>query len=75
MEVDMRSRLRFLAAAALAPGAVGLPATPAPASARTFTVPVEYHKLDNGLRVGPSRDTTTPKAVAAVYSNIGFRLA
>ncbi|MEP6769022.1 MAG: insulinase family protein, partial [Acidobacteriota bacterium] len=44
-----------------------------PASA-PFTVPVEYHKLDNGLRVVLSRDTTAPKAVVAVYYNIGFRI-
>ncbi|MCA1583049.1 MAG: insulinase family protein [Acidobacteria bacterium] len=45
----------------------------APAAA-PFTVPVEYHKLDNGLRVVLSRDTTAPKAVVAVYYNIGFRI-
>ncbi len=45
----------------------------APARA-PFTVPVEYHKLDNGLRVVLSRDTTAPKAVVAVYYNIGFRI-
>lgn len=40
----------------------------------SFTIPVEYHKLDNGLRVVLSRDTTSPKAVVAVYYNIGFRI-
>ncbi len=45
----------------------------APASA-PFTVPVEYHKLDNGLRVVLSRDTTAPKTVVAVYYGIGFRI-
>ncbi|MEO8191083.1 MAG: pitrilysin family protein [Acidobacteriota bacterium] len=44
-----------------------------PASA-PFTVPVEYHKLDNGLRVVLSRDTTAPKTVVAVYYGIGFRI-
>jgi zinc protease len=39
-----------------------------------FTVPVEYHKLDNGLRVVLSPDTTAPKVVVAVYYNIGFRI-
>jgi len=39
-----------------------------------FTVPVEYHKLDNGLKVVLSRDTTAPTAVVAVYYNIGFRI-
>jgi zinc protease len=37
-------------------------------------VPVEYHKLDNGLRVVISRDTTAPIATVAVYYNIGFRI-
>ena len=48
-------------------------AVAAPASA-AFTVPVEYHKLDNGLRVVLSRDTTAPKTVVAVYYGIGFRI-
>jgi predicted Zn-dependent peptidase len=49
----------------------------APARAATpsgMTVPVEYHKLDNGLRVVLSTDTTAPKVVVAVYYNIGFRI-
>ena len=46
-------------------------AAPAPAP---FTVPVEYHKLDNGLKVVLSEDRTAPTAVVAVYYNIGFRV-
>jgi zinc protease len=46
-------------------------AAPAPAP---FTVPVEYTKLPNGLKVVFSRDTTAPTAVVAVYYNIGFRI-
>ncbi|HKP77427.1 MAG TPA: pitrilysin family protein, partial [Longimicrobiaceae bacterium] len=37
-------------------------------------VPVEYHKLDNGLRVVLSRDTTAPTVVVGVYYDIGFRI-
>jgi zinc protease len=37
-------------------------------------VPVDYFKLDNGLKVVMSRDTTAPIAVVAVYYNIGFRI-
>jgi zinc protease len=37
------------------------------------TVPVEYHTLDNGLKVVLSRDTSSPTAVVAVYYAIGFR--
>src|SRR5256714_15032260 len=38
-----------------------------------LTVPVEYFKLPNGLKVVLSHDTTTATAVVAVYYNIGFR--
>src|SRR4051812_11927144 len=39
-----------------------------------LSIPVDYYKLPNGLKVVLSRDTTTPTAVTAVYYNIGFRL-
>jgi predicted Zn-dependent peptidase len=38
------------------------------------TVPIEYHKLDNGLKVVLSRDTSSPTAVVGVYYGIGFRI-
>jgi zinc protease len=41
---------------------------------QALDVPVEYHKLSNGLKVVLSRDTTTPIVVVAVYYNIGFRI-
>ncbi|HJU65696.1 MAG TPA: pitrilysin family protein, partial [Gemmatimonadaceae bacterium] len=37
-------------------------------------IPVEYHKLDNGLRVVLSRDTVAPVVTVAAYYNIGFRI-
>jgi zinc protease len=40
----------------------------------SFQVPVEYYKLDNGLRVILSEDRTSPTVVVAVYYNIGFRI-
>lgn len=40
----------------------------------SFSVPVEYYKLDNGLRVVLSEDHTAPTVVVAVYYNIGFRI-
>lgn len=43
-----------------------------PVSTR-FTVPVEYQKLENGLKVVISEDHTAPTVVVAVYYNIGFR--
>ncbi|MBW3566440.1 MAG: insulinase family protein [Proteobacteria bacterium] len=39
-----------------------------------YSVPVEYHTLDNGLKVVLSRDDTAPTAIVAVYYNIGFRI-
>jgi predicted Zn-dependent peptidase len=39
-----------------------------------FTVPVEYHQLDNGLKIILSQDKTTPIVTVAVYYNIGFRI-
>jgi predicted Zn-dependent peptidase len=39
-----------------------------------LSVAVEYHKLDNGLKVVLSKDATAPTAVIAVYYNIGFRI-
>jgi zinc protease len=48
---------------------------PAPSAApMAYTVPVEYHKLDNGLKVVLSPDRTAPTVVVAVYYNIGFRV-
>jgi predicted Zn-dependent peptidase len=52
-------------------------ATPAAATARTgapVTVPVDYYKLDNGLKVVLSQDNSAPTATVAVYYNIGFRI-
>jgi zinc protease len=43
-------------------------------SETSFKVPVDYYKLDNGLRVVLSEDHTSPTIVVAVYYNIGFRI-
>lgn len=43
-------------------------------SGESFKIPVEYHKLDNGLKVALSEDHTSPTVVIAVYYNIGFRI-
>src|SRR6478609_11082807 len=40
----------------------------------SFTVPVEYYKLKNGLKVALSQDKTAPTVTVAVYYNIGFRI-
>src|SRR5213594_2399159 len=71
-----------------APAASTTPAAPSPAQATpppgtaaahpaapgAFTVPVDYYKLGNGLKVVLSRDTTAPTAVVALYYNSGFRI-
>lgn len=43
-------------------------------STTAYKVPVEYYKLDNGLKVILSKDSTAPTAIVAVYYNIGFRI-
>jgi zinc protease len=70
-------RLLTVLVALAGPALAALPsrgATEGPAPPAPFTVPVEYHRLDNGLRVVLSRDTTAPVVVVAVYYNIGFRI-
>jgi zinc protease len=65
----------LLALAACGPAARQPASAPAPAAVSAgFQVPVEYHTLDNGLRVVLSPDRTAPTAVVAVYYNIGFRI-
>jgi predicted Zn-dependent peptidase len=71
-EDDMKSAPRRGLVNAL--GAWLLTAALAAAASPAFQVPVEYHKLSNGLKVVLSRDTTAPLAVVAVYYNIGFRI-
>jgi zinc protease len=72
----MKSRIRIslLAAAGALVAGLGAASPPADAAAGSLSVPVEYRKLPNGLKVVLSRDTTSPKTVIAVYYNIGFRI-
>ena len=37
-------------------------------------IPVDYYKLDNGLKVVLSRDSTSPTVTVGVYYHIGFRI-
>ncbi|WP_404480198.1 M16 family metallopeptidase [Novosphingobium sp. BL-52-GroH] len=73
-------RAAFLAAASLAALAAS-PALAAPQADKLATapvpqgqVPVEYHKLANGLKVVISPDHTVPTATIGVYYGIGFRI-
>jgi predicted Zn-dependent peptidase len=44
------------------------------AAAFAFEVPVEYRRLDNGLRVVLSPDDSAPVVTVGVYYEVGFRL-
>src|SRR5688572_18573269 len=68
----MKHALCLAAGFALLAGPPAHAAAP-PSAAGGLEVPVEHHKLDNGLKVVISRDTTAPVATVAVYYNIGFR--
>ncbi|MEQ1474633.1 MAG: insulinase family protein, partial [Candidatus Acidiferrum sp.] len=52
----------------------GTPANAGPGKAAEFTVPVEYYKLPNGLRVVLSPNHTAPTICVGVYYHIGFRI-
>jgi zinc protease len=60
--------------AALAAAIIALPSSPAAQRAQQAPVPIDYHKLDNGLKVVLSRDPSSPTAVVGVYYHIGFRI-
>ncbi len=44
------------------------------ATSAEFKAAVEYHKLDNGLKVVISQDRSVPTATIGVYYGIGFRI-
>ena len=77
-----RFRLRFITGGwsglltlLLLPAVQAQPKPAAPVGpAATFTIPVQYFKLPNGLRVVLSPDKTSPTITTAVYYNIGFRI-
>jgi predicted Zn-dependent peptidase len=75
-------RLAATASAALL-GACATTTAPPPAAqpsptarpvATGYTIPVQYQKLDNGLKVVLSPDHTAPTVAVAVYYGIGFRV-
>jgi len=61
--------LAYLLVAAIAAFAAAPDKNPA-----GFTVPVEYYKLPNGLRVVLSPDHSSPTVAIGVYYRIGFRI-
>jgi len=64
----MQRQFPYVAAIVLTLGSLGS------AQSRPPAVPIEYQKLENGLKVVLSRDTSSPTAVVGVYYNIGFRI-
>lgn len=56
------------------PPADTTPDVPPAGDRQTYSVPVRYEKLDNGLKVILSQDLTAPIVTVAVYYNIGFRI-
>jgi predicted Zn-dependent peptidase len=47
---------------------------PSAATPAAINIPIEYYKLDNGLKVVLSRDATAPTVTVGVYYHIGFRI-
>jgi zinc protease len=58
---------------ATAPPPVAASPPPAPAKP-AVSLPIEYLKLDNGLKVVLSRDASAPIVTVALYYGIGFRV-
>ena len=71
----MRIFTRSIVALVLAPLLpLGIMAAPDTVSTSSFSVPVIYYKLPNGLRIVLSPDHSAPTVVVAVYYRIGFRV-
>src|SRR5215470_16382595 len=71
----MRIFLRAIAALSLVMVlTLGAVAAPPDTASNSFTVPVVYYKLPNGLRVALSPDHSSPTVAVAVYYRIGFRV-
>ncbi|MGH8130352.1 MAG: M16 family metallopeptidase [Steroidobacteraceae bacterium] len=47
---------------------------PTTAATAGISIPIEYYKLENGLKVVLSRDVTAPTVTVGVYYHIGFRI-
>jgi len=55
-------------------GCATLPPAPPATPAGGIDVPIEYYRLDNGLKVVLSRSSTAPTVTVGVYYHIGFRI-
>lgn len=66
--------LPVMAAMSVAEPSISTLAPTAHAAERAIEVPVDYHTLDNGLKVVLSEDHAVPTTTIAVYYGIGFRI-
>ena len=73
MRIFLRAIAALSFALVLTLGVIAAPPAPEAAS-DTFTVPVVYYKLPNGLRVVLSPDHSAPTVAVGVYYRIGFRV-
>jgi predicted Zn-dependent peptidase len=67
-------RLFFLSLSVMLALSVNWPEAHGHPEKDAFSVPVDYYRLKNGLKVVLSEDKTSPTVVVAVYYNIGFRI-
>jgi zinc protease len=74
MKLTTKRTARWLAGVAALILAVQAPVKAGPAIEPEFSVPVEYYKLPNGLRVVLSPNHTAPIICVGVYYHIGFRI-
>lgn len=78
--MKFRNRIKYsalLAAPLLAfaaPVQIAANENPSATAQQAMQVPIEYHTLDNGLKVVISEDHSIPTATIGVYYGIGFRL-
>jgi zinc protease len=69
------SRLRAITTLVVLIGwCVPTPAAQPPSNAPTLSVPVEYYRLSNGLRVVLAPDASIPTVTVGTYYHIGFRI-
>ena len=74
MKIQFRHLLSVALGVMLALSALQPVQAATPPAADTFSVPVTYFKLPNGLKVVLSPDPTAPTVAVAVYYKIGFRI-
>ena len=74
MNIQFRRLVSMALVILVALSALHRVAAAAPAPPESFSVPVTYFKLPNGLKVVLSPDATAPTVAVAVYYKIGFRI-